>query len=423
MIQTSLKSHAPTQYQLSNGLTIVAEQMPVEAVNFSLWVDAGSTVEVSSINGMAHFLEHMVFKGTDQLQSGEFERLVEQRGGVTNAATSQDYTFYYTTVAPSDFAVVAPLQMEIVLNASIPDAAFERERSVILEEIRRAEDSPRRLVFRRAMEVAFEQLPYYRPVLGAASVIEQLTSQQMQEFHQNWYQPQSMTAVVVGNLPVEEMIQVIVDRFTTVQNHQTCERPTWQPEPPFREVVRQELVDERLQQARLVMLWRVPGLNQLDQTYALDLLAKILGQGRTSRLVQDLREDKGWVSSVSVSNMTQVLQGVFYISAQLPVEHVSAVELAIAQHIQTLQAELVTIAELTKVQTRSVTQFNFGHETPANRASLYGYYQALTADLTPVLNYTDQIQTVTPIELQVAAQQHLSADAYGVVVLKPAITL
>jgi predicted Zn-dependent peptidase len=393
--------------------------MPIEAVNFSLWVHAGSAVEINSINGMAHFLEHMIFKGTDQLQSGEFERLIEQRGGVTNAATSQDYTFYYTTVAPSDFTKAAPLQMEIVLNASIPDAAFEQERSVILEEIRRAEDSPQRLVFRRAMEVAFEQLPYYRPVLGAASVIEQLTPQQMREFHQNWYRPQSMTAVVVGNLPVEEMIQTIADRFATVQNHQACERPIWQPESPFREVVRREWVDERLQQARLVMIWRVPGLNQLDQTYALDLLAKILGQGRTARLVKDLREDKGWVSNISVSNMTQALQGVFYISAQLPVENVSAVESAIAQHIQTLQAELVTTAELAKVQTQSVTQFNFSNETPANRASLYGYYQTLTADLTPALNYSDQIQTVTLLQLQAVAQQYLSADAYGVVVLKP----
>jgi len=95
--------NTPTLRRLPNGLTIVAEQMPTEAVNLSLWLNVGSAVEADSINGMAHFLEHMIFKGTDSLKSGEFERLIEQRGAVTNAATSQDYTHYYITTAPKDF--------------------------------------------------------------------------------------------------------------------------------------------------------------------------------------------------------------------------------------------------------------------------------------------------------------------------------
>ncbi|HBE34761.1 MAG TPA: peptidase M16, partial [Cyanobacteria bacterium UBA11369] len=141
MTSTLLKTpplNAPTIRRLDNGLTIVAEQMPVEAVNLSLWLNVGSAVESDEINGMAHFLEHMIFKGTERLASGEFERLVEERGAVTNAATSQDYTHYYITAAPQDFAKLAPLQMDVVLNPSIPDEAFERERFVVLEEIRRS---------------------------------------------------------------------------------------------------------------------------------------------------------------------------------------------------------------------------------------------------------------------------------------------
>jgi zinc protease len=108
--------NTPTIHQLANGLTIIAEQMPVDAINLNIWLNVGSAKETDDINGMAHFLEHMVFKGTPNLKIGEFEELIESRGAVTNAATSQDYTHYYITTAPQDFAELAPLQLDVVLN-------------------------------------------------------------------------------------------------------------------------------------------------------------------------------------------------------------------------------------------------------------------------------------------------------------------
>lgn len=415
--------NAPTLHQLPNGLTIVAEQMPVEAVNLSLWVNIGSAVESEALNGMAHFLEHMVFKGTARLNSGEFERQIEERGAVTNAATSQDYTQYYITTAPKDFADLAPLQIDVVLKASIPDDAFGRERLVVLEEIRRSDDNPRRRTFQQAMQMAFDQLPYRRPVLGPVEVISQLKPQQMRDFHATWYRPQSITAVAVGNLPVDELIQIVADGFTEVIAQRTSESnrlPAIDPELPFTEIVRQEIIDDSLQQARLVMVWRVPGLSQLHQTYALDVLAAILGHGRTSRLVRDLREERGLVSSISVSNMTQRLQGTFYISAQLPAENLPTVEAAIAQHIHTIQTQPVQEAEIARVSTQVANRFIFGNETPSDRAGLYGYYQSMVGDLEPAFNYPATIQALNAADLQAAAQQYLSPTAYGVIALKPA---
>ena len=216
------KLNAPIIRQLNNGLTIVAEQMPVEAVNLNVWINVGSAKESDEINGMAHFLEHMVFKGTPNLEIGEFEQLIEERGAVTNAATSQDYTHYYITTAPKDFAELAPLQLDVVLNPSLDNEAFEREKLVVLEEIRRSEDSPHRRTFYRSMETCFETLPYRRPVLGPASVIENLRSPQMRDFHGAWYQPQSMTAAVVGNLPVEELIEIVTQGFE--QHHSSRDK-------------------------------------------------------------------------------------------------------------------------------------------------------------------------------------------------------
>lgn len=416
--------NAPTVYQLPNGLTIVAEQMPIEAVNLSIWLDVGSAVESDQINGMAHFLEHMVFKGTENLASGEFERLVEERGAVTNAATSQDYTQFYITSAPKDFADLAPLQIDVVLNPSIPDEAFERERLVVLEEIRRAEDNPRRRTYQRSIETAFSQLPYRRPVLGPTSVIESLTPQQMRDFHGGWYQPKSITASVVGNLPVEQLIEIVAEGFT--QNHSNLKSvsssftsPEWQSEEAFTEVIRREYVDESLQQARLIMLWRVPGMTQLSQTYPLDVLAAILGQGRSSRLVRDLRENQHLVTHISASNLTHNYQGIFQISAHLPVENIEAAELAIAEHIRKLQKEPVTKAEISRVRTQVANRFVFASETPSDRAGMYGYYQSMVKDLDPMLNYPARIQAVNEEELQSIANSFLSPDAYGVVIVKP----
>lgn len=428
LVNAAAPVNAPTLRRLPNGLTIIAEQMPVEAVNLSLWMGVGSAVETDDINGMAHFLEHMIFKGTQTLRSGEFEQKIEQRGAVTNAATSQDYTYYYITTAPQDFAQLAPLQTEVLLNAAIPDEAFERERSVVLEEIRRSEDNARRRTYYRSMEAGFERLPYRRPVLGPASVIEQLQPQQMRDFHRTWYRPQSTTAAVVGNLPVETLIEIVAQSFAAAEArspvspsaYKPPEALGFEPESPFAAIGRQVHIDESLQQARLVLMWRVPGMADLNQTYALDALAAVLGLGRTARLVRDLREDRGLVSSISVSNMTYVHQGLFYISAQLPSENLEAAEAAILSHLGQLQAEAISEAELQRVRVIVANRYVFGNETPSDRASLYGYYQAVLGDLTPALTYPAQIQALTPQLLQAAVQQYLSPNAYQAVILKPA---
>ncbi len=428
--QSASGSTAPVIRRLPNGLTIIAEQMPIDAVNLSIWLNIGSKVESDAINGMAHFLEHMIFKGTPQIDCGEFERLIEERGAVTNAATSQDYTHYYITTAPQDFATLAPLQIELVMNPSLQNDHFDKERPVILEEIRRAEDSPQRRTFYRSMEMSFDSLPYRRPVLGPSDVVEGLTAEQMRAFHHTWYQPKNMTAVAVGNLPVEDLIRTVEESFEQAlergnRQHSSPEMasqvPSSQPEAPFPGIHRREYTDSALQQARLVMGWRVPGMQALENTYALDVAASILSRGRTSRFIDDLLERRQLVNSISASNMTFGNQGVFYISARMPVEKLAAAEAAIAEHIQRLHDEPITAAELRRVQTRVANRYIFGNETPSDRAGLYGYYQAMTGDIRHALDYPEYIRQVTAADVRSAVQQYLPSDAYGVVTLRPSL--
>ncbi|KPQ34374.1 MAG: putative Zn-dependent peptidase [Phormidesmis priestleyi Ana] len=434
---------APVIRTLPNGLTIIAEQMPIEAVNLSLWLNMGSCVESDAINGMAHFLEHMIFKGTPQIDCGEFERLIEERGAVTNAATSQDYTHYYITTAPQDFKTLAPLQIELVLNSSLADDHFDRERPVILEEIRRAQDSPRRRLFYRSMEMCFDRLPYRRPVLGPTAVVEKLTAEQMRAFHRTWYQPQNMTAVAVGNLPVEELIQVVEEGFEQAMSrrdrsadHHTdrsalvneklnasftpnLQIPSTLPEKPFAEVRRTELIDTALQQARLLISWRVPGMRQLEATYPLDVVTSVLSHGRSARLTADLRERQHLVNSISTRNMRFCAQGVFYISARVNVANLAEAKAAILAHIQQLHTEPITAEELRRVQTQVTNRYIFGSEKPSDRANLYGYYQAMTGDIRHALDYPERIRQVSIDDVSQAVRTYLPLDAYGMVVLKP----
>jgi predicted Zn-dependent peptidase len=158
----------------------------------------------------------------------------------------------------------------------------------------------------------------------------------------------------------------------------------------------------------------------VQQTYALDAIAYILGQGRTARLVNELREDRKLVHSISSGNMTYARQGIFHVVAQLPVEHLAEVEAAITQHITRLQTELIHDSELDRIRTLVANQYIFSNETPGNRAGLYGYYQTLVGDIAPALNYPARIRALDAVDLQRAAQQYLFPDAYGIVVSKPA---
>lgn len=420
---------APKIYRLPSGLTVIAEQMPLEVVNLSLWLRVGSAVESDAINGMAHFLEHMIFKGTAELHCGEFERRIEERGALTNASTSQDYTQYYITTAPKDFATLAPLQIQLLINPRLSDHDFERERPVILEEIRRAEDNPQRRTYARSMELGFERLPYRRPVLGPSAVIQQLTPGQMREFHHTWYRPQCITAVAVGNLPVEQLVATVAEGFEQAMAPPSFKAPAslpsfqpgygYDPEAPFQTIQRVVHPDPSLSQTRLMITWRVPGVLDLPDTYALDILASILGRGRTSRLVRDLKEERHLVTSVGCSNMTLARQGLFMVSAKLAAADLETVEAAIAEHLQHLRTTPVSPAELQRVQTQVANRFIFANESPSDRAGLYGYYHTLTGDIEDGVQYPHRLQEMTVEDLQAAAQRYLRPDAYGVVVLQP----
>jgi len=408
----------PQVRSLPSGLTIVAEQIPVSAVSFDLWIRVGSAMEPDEINGVAHFLEHMIFKGTENLPPGAFDRRVESVGANLNAATSQDYTHYYFTAAPQDFADLVPLQLEVVTQPKLPPQEFDQERKVVLDEILRSQDQPDRRIAQRKLEAVFPTLPYRRPVLGPTAVIEQLQVSQMRSFHGQWYQPPQMTVVVVGSEPPERIVDPVLEHLPPSFREATSgvqpSRPVLPPEPFLTQPLCQHYQDEQLEQDRLILVWRVPGLQDLSETYALDVLASVLSHGRTSRLVRRLREEHQWVRHITAYNSNYQVQGAFGVSAKLlssggpsPKADRQRVEAAIWEEIEKIQRGDLQEAELNRVRTQVANRFIFANERAQSRAQLYGYYQTLLGDLSLGVLYPQTIAQVSLEAVQKAAQTYL----------------
>ncbi|MGA7934890.1 MAG: pitrilysin family protein [Kovacikia sp.] len=413
--------------RLDNGLTIIHQQIsatPVVAVD--VWVKAGAISEPNEWSGMAHFLEHMIFKGTERLCPGAFDLAIESRGGITNAATGHDYAHYFITTASQHVAEALPYLAELLLHAAIPDAEFGRERYVVLEEIRQAYDNPDWIAFQALTESIYQRHPYGRPILGTEETLMPLRPEEMRRFHQARYQPENMAIAIVGDLTQDAAINLVDLTFNPFLSQVDCPRQESEAEPPITDIRRQELWLPRLEQARLMMAWIGPGIDsplqgidqQLQDAYGLDILSVILAEGRTSRLVHELREERELVQAISSGFSLQKESGLFTITAWLDPQHLERVEAIICDRLSQLAEIPISEAELARCKRLLCNDYAFSTETPSQLAGLYGYYSTL-AKPEIATTYPQRIQSIQASHLQRLASHYLSPYHYAVTVVRP----
>jgi zinc protease len=406
------------EYRLANGLTLIYQWVPASpAVVVDVWVRAGAIAEPDAWSGMAHFLEHMIFKGTERLLPGQFDQIIENRGGLTNAATSHDYAHYYINMAAADLAETLPCLAELLVNAAIPDEEFDLEREVVLEEIRQSQDDPDEQGFQALMENVYQCHPYGRPVLGDPEALLGRTPEEMRCFHRAHYQPENMTVVVVGDVDWESALE-LVDKSFSFSSPAVCPRPTIYAEPPLTEIRQQELSLPRLEQARLMMAWTGPGVEDMRNAYGLDLLSVLLAGGRASRLVRELREDRQLVQDIGSSFSLQRDSSLFTITAWLEPQHLAQVEAIIGDRLSSLTATAVSEVELSRYKRLLQNDYAFSTETASQIAGLYGYYSTI-AQANLATRYPGVIQSFQPEELRQLASQYLSPLRYAATVLLP----
>lgn len=406
-------------FQLDNGLTFIHQEIATTPVVVAdVWVRAGAILEPNPWFGMAHFLEHMIFKGTATLAPGVFDQNIENRGGVTNAATSYDYAHYTLTTAAGYLEDTLPDLGELLLNAAIPEEEFERERDVVLEEIRQAQDDPDWLGFQALIQSVYQEHPYGRSVLGTEQELMRLSPEAMRRFHSAHYQPENMTVVIVGGIGSKPAYELVKRTFEKFGDRTLCPQVEQTVKPVITGIHRQELCLPRLEQARLLMAWTAPGVEQLDTAYGLDLLAVLLASGRTSRLVRDLREEQQLVQGICTNLSLQRESSLFTINAWLEPEELEKVESIICSHLEDLQTVEISDAELARTQRLLCNEYAFSTETPNQLTGLYGYYNTIAqAELS--VTYPQQIQSFDTQKLQKLVQEYLSPHNYAVTVLKP----
>lgn len=403
-------------FSFENGLTVIHQELPASPVAVvDVWVRAGAIAEPEHGSGMAHFLEHMIFKGTSKLAPGVFDWTIENQGGLTNAATSHDYAHFFITTAAQTLDTTLPYLAELLLNAAIPDQEFERERDVVLEEIRRAQDNPDWQGYQTLVESIYQQHPYGQPVLGTPERLMQQSPAQMRRFHQAHYQPEQMTVVVVGGVPQEPVLDLVSRSFNFPPKSAARSVPV-AAAPPLRKIHRQALSFPRLEQARLMMAWAGPGIGQLKDAYGLDLISAVLAAGRTSRLVGELREQKGLVQGISSSFSLQRDSGLFAIVAWLEPQQLGTVEALICDRLEALITTPISASELARGKRLLCNDYAFSMESANQIAGLYGYYSAIArAEL--AITYPEIIQNLKVEDLQRLAGQYLSPTRYAVTTL------
>ncbi|MGQ9870764.1 M16 family metallopeptidase [Leptodesmis sp.] len=414
--------------RMSNGLTVIHQCTPATSVAaVDIWVKAGAALEPDEWSGMAHFLEHMIFKGSSRIPPGAFDREVEHRGGVTNAATSYDYAHYFITTASQYLEETLPYLADILLDAAIPDEEFDRERDVVMEELRQSYDNPDCAAFQLLTEMVYQSHPYGRPILGWEETLLNHSPTAMRAFHHTHYQPENMTVVVVGDISQDRALKLVDRTFQSFPNRAYCTLSLQEAEPPITRIRRQELAMPRLEQARLMMAWLGPGMDSPFQTldeklqaaYGLDLLSVLLAEGRTSRLVWELREDRNLVQAISSSFSLQKGSGLFTITAWLEAEHLERVEAIICDRLSELASVPVSEAELNRCKRLLCNDYAFSTETPGQLAGLYGYYSVMACP-SVVPSYPQRIQAIRPEDIQRLASQYLSPYHYAVTIVRPA---
>ncbi len=415
-------------FRLENGLTLIYQFLASPVVAVDVWVSAGAAVDPLQQAGMAHFLEHLIFKGTEKTLPGVFDRLVEGCGGATNASTAYDYAHFYITMAATQLEAVLPIFADLLLNAAIPEAEFEPERQVVLEELRQAHDDPDWVGFQALVEQVYAQdveHPYCRPILGTEAQLLTQSPEHLRQFHRSHYRPEHLTVVVAGGVGRDRALALLNQHFGAPAPMPSTPRPLAPiPRPPdpatsLPPAPRRQLLHlPNLEQPRLMLAWPGPSNEQPEAGAGLDLLAAVLTEGRLSRLVKTLREEHRWVSDVDCDYSSDRLGGLFTLTAWLEAEYLDPVEAFIREQILALQQTPVAPSELHRVQIQLIREFAFSLETPGDFAELYGYAHTV-ADLATAFDYPSLIERCTPADLQRLAQTYLSPEQSCVTVLCP----
>ena len=385
-------------HRLSNGLEVVT--IPINrgsgVISAQLYFKVGSRNEVLGKTGIAHMLEHMSFKSTQNLKEGEFDRIVKEMGGVDNAATSFDFTYYFIKVASRYLPKSLELFREIMANLALKEEEFQRERKVVYEErLWRVDNSPPGYLNFRLFNNAFIYHPYHWTPIGFKEDILNWTIEDIRHFYKTYYAPNNAVLVVAGDISPDEVKKEAEKWFGDLPPSQ-LPPPLHQKEPPLDGDKLVEIRRGRGGPVQLLIAFHIPPFNHPD-ILKLDVIGELLTRWHTSRLVERFFYRERKVSSIYAFPYSLRDGGLFIIGAVCN-EGVDPIQLT--REIRKELGDLrFTDQQLKKVQKNTLFDFLSSFETAAETAHLFGEYLAM-GDLNPLLTYYDRLRQLTPDDLK-----------------------
>ncbi|MBE0619959.1 MAG: insulinase family protein [Burkholderiales bacterium] len=412
------------EYKLANGLrVIVKEDHRAPTALHMVWYHAGSMDEVSGTSGVAHVLEHMMFKATKTVKSGEFSRRVAAAGGRENAFTSYDYTAYFQQVPKAALAEMMQLEADRMANLLVTESEFSQEIKVVMEERRlRTEDRPRALVAEALNAEAFFAHPYRRPVIGWMNDLLNMSYVDARNWYKRWYVPNNAFVVVVGDVKADEVLALAKKYYGRIKARPLPERkPQLEPE---QRGVRRLVVKAPAELPYLLMGWKCPVLRDVSQDwqpYALEVLSGVLDGNESARLNQSLVRNSRVAGEVGASyDMTARGPGLCLIEGTPgPGKNAAELEAGLRAELALLVRDGVTEEELARVKAQVVASQVFKRDSIFGQAREIGRYETAGLSYRDIDRVLEGIKAVTAEQVRSVAKLYFVDDHLTVVVLDP----
>jgi len=429
--QQSAQAQTPPlaqQFTLSNGMTLIVkvDKRAPTAVHM-LWVRVGSMDEVDGVSGVAHVLEHMLFKGTDTVKQGEFSRRVAALGGRENAFTNKDYTGYYQQIPAKRLSEVMALEADRFAHNQWPDAEFTKEIEVVKEERRmRTEDSPRMLMYEQLYATQFVASPYRRPIIGWMNDLDAMTPQDARDFYRRWYVPANAAVVVVGDVDVAEVRRLAETTYGLIPAGVVPKRKP--REEPVQTGTRRVLIKAPADQAYIALSWKVPTFAGFEATddnrdaLALTLLSAVLDGYNGARLDRALAQGEGRLADSAGASNTMSGRGpqVFMLDA-VPAKGKTPeqLEVALSAQIARIAKDGVSEAEMRRVKAQWMASNVYQRDSIFNQARELGSGWIEGMPLDSAERTLESLNTITAAQVQAVAAKYFGDDTLTVATLLP----
>jgi zinc protease len=404
---------------LDNGLRVLLiEDARSPIVSFQVWYRVGSRNEHRGATGIAHFLEHLMFKGTPSHGPKQFARLVEQNGGQDNAFTSQDVTSYYVNIAADKLDLVIDLEADRMQNLLLDPKEINSERQVVIEERRtRTEDDPSGFLGEEVSSIAFKAHPYGAPIIGWMDDIKRITPDEIRAFYKTYYVPNNAIVVAVGAFRADDALEKIKRRFGRIPRGKVP--PPMLAVEPLQNGERRVIVKKQAELPIVYMAWHVPN-HRSDDSVPLEVLSTILAGGRASRLYRDLVYQRQLALEAGGDNSYfSIDPSLFWFWATpMPGQTPEKLETELSAHMERLKTEPVTDEELTRAKNQIEAAFVYQEDSIHQRASLLARFE-LIGGYAMKDSFLAKVRAVTAADLTRVARAWFDPDKKSVGVLLP----